>query len=83
MQQEDDDDARPGQDAPAAGGGVKIVRKLGPQKKAAPAGAKQEQFAKKIGGADNRGAPASNVGGGGASGAGFTENDIEFMKKAI
>jgi hypothetical protein len=29
MQQDDDED-RPAQDAPAAGGGVKIVRKLGP-----------------------------------------------------
>jgi hypothetical protein len=34
MQQDDHDDEKPGQDAPAAGGGVKIVRKLGPQKKA-------------------------------------------------
>ena len=34
MQQDDNDDEKPGQDAPAAGGGVKIVRKLGPQKKA-------------------------------------------------
>jgi len=33
MQQDDNDDEKPGQDAPAAGGGVKIVRKLGPQKK--------------------------------------------------
>jgi hypothetical protein len=38
MQQDDDEGDRPNQDAPAAGGGVKIVRKLGPQKKA-PAGA--------------------------------------------
>lgn len=30
MQQDDDEEGRPGQDAPAAGGGVKIVRKLGP-----------------------------------------------------
>jgi hypothetical protein len=30
MQQDDDDGDRPAQDAPAAGGGVKIVRKLGP-----------------------------------------------------
>ena len=30
MQQDDNDDEKPGQDAPAAGGGVKIVRKLGP-----------------------------------------------------
>ena len=30
LMQQDDDDDRPAQDAPAAGGGVKIVRKLGP-----------------------------------------------------
>jgi hypothetical protein len=35
MQGGDDEDAAK-QDAPAAGGGVKIVRKLGPQKKAGP-----------------------------------------------
>lgn len=78
MQQDDDD--KPAQDAPAAGGGVKIVRKLGPQKKAAAAGGdkKQEQFAKKVGGVD---LPKSSMPTGGSGG--FTEADIEFMKKAI
>lgn len=81
LMQQDDDDEKPGQDAPAAGGGVKIVRKLGPQKKAASNskdGGKQEQFAKKVGGVE---LPKSS--GGGGSQGGFTENDIEFMKKAI
>lgn len=80
MQQDDDED-RPAQDAPAAGGGVKIVRKLGPQKKAPAGGAdkKQEQFSKQIGGVS---APKSSGAGAGAGGA-FTEADIEFMKKAI
>lgn len=81
MQQDDDED-KPAQDAPAAGGGVKIVRKLGPQKKA-PAGAAakgQEQFAKKVGGVE---LPKSSSAAAGAGSGGFTENDIEFMKKAI
>ena len=81
LMQQDDDDEKPNQDAPAAGGGVKIVRKLGPQKKA-PAnskdGGKQEQFAKKVGGVE-----LPKPSGGGGSQGGFTENDIEFMKKAI
>jgi hypothetical protein len=58
---------------------VKIVRKLGPQKKAAAGGdKKQEQFTKKIGGVEMP-KPTAVSGGSG----GFTEADIEFMKKAI
>lgn len=77
LMQQDDDDTK--QDAPAAGGGVKIVRKLGPQKKAAAgaSGQNKEQFAKKVGGMDLKPTPSSSVGGG------FSEQDIEFMKKAI
>lgn len=80
LMQQDDDDDKPAQDAPAAGGGVKIVRKLGPQKKAAPGGTdkKQEQFSKQIGGVS---APKSSAPSGGSGG--FSEADIEFMKKAI
>lgn len=81
MQQDDDDGAGRG-DAPAAGGGVKIVRKLGPQKKAVASNAsgKQDAFTKKVGGVENK-APSGSSGM--TSGPGFTENDIEFMKKAI
>jgi hypothetical protein len=61
---------------------VKIVRKLGPQKKAPAGGAgnKQEQFAKKVGGVE---APKGASQGSSGAGGGFSENDIEFMKKAI
>jgi TRAF3-interacting protein 1 len=80
LMQEDDDEGRPAQtDAPAAGGGVKIVRKLGPGKKDPKGG--QQAFTKKVGGADALG-PVSK-GAQGSAGGGFTENDIEFMKKAI
>lgn len=73
------DDDKPKDDAPAAGGGVKIVRKLGPQKKGAAQQQQQAAYTKKVGGADALGgAPAPK----GTSG-GFSENEIEFMKKAI
>lgn len=79
MQQDDDDEGGAKQDAPAAGGGVKIARKLGPQKKpAAGTAQKQDQFQKKVGGEVAKTAPSA-----GAATGGFSENDIEFMKKAI
>lgn len=79
LMQEGDDD-KPREDAPAAGGGVKIVRKLGPQKKGAAANANQNAYTKKVGGEALGPTPSKGSGGGGN---GFTENDIEFMKKAI
>lgn len=78
MQQDDDDEGGAKQDAPAAGGGVKIARKLGPQKKPAAGSSKQDQFQKKVGGEVAKTAPSA-----GAATGGFSENDIEFMKKAI
>lgn len=80
LMQEGDDD-RPKDDAPAAGGGVKIVRKLGPQKKGAAGNNANQQnaYTKKVGGESLGSAPSKGQGGG----SGFSENDIEFMKKAI
>lgn len=48
--QDDDDDKVQKEDAPAAGGGVKIVRKLGPQKKGGAQANSQAAYTKKVGG---------------------------------
>jgi len=59
-----------------AGGGVKIVRKLG-KKNQQTANNQQQAYTKKVGG-EALAVPEKR-----GPGGGFSENDIEFMKKAI
>ena len=74
---EEENDNKPNMPENGGGGGVKIVRKLG-KAKAAAGGTATQAYTKKVGG-EAMPVPEKRGGGGG----GFSENDIEFMKKAI
>lgn len=73
---EEENETKPSVPEGGAGGGVKIVRKLGKQKNQV-VNPSQQAYTKKVGGEALLVPEKRGVAGG------FTENDIEFMKKAI